>query len=126
MAHYAYINEDNIVTEVIVGKDEDDLPDGVSSWEEYFSSKGKGRALRTSYNTFQNSHLDGGTPFRGNFATVGGSYNEELDVFLAPKPYDSWVMNENFYWEPPVSYPEDDGGVMHEWNEEVANWTPVE
>lgn len=127
MAHYAYIDENNIVTQVIVGRDEEDLPEGVASWEEYFSSKGKGRALRTSYNTIKNTHLQGGTPFRGNFATVGGTYDEALDVFLAPKPYNSWVLNEDCYcWEPPIAYPEDDGGVMHDWNEEVANWTPVE
>ena len=126
MAHYAYIDENNVVTQVIVGRDENDLPEGVESWEEYFSSKGKGRALRTSYNTLQNKHAFGGTPFRGNFAVIGGTYDEELDAFLPPKPYPSWVLNKNFYWEPPVEYPEDDDGVMHEWNEELANWSPVE
>lgn len=126
MAHYAYIDENNVVTEVIVGRDENDLPEGVSSWEEYFSSKGKGRALRTSYNTIHNQHTLDGIPYRGNFAIVGGTYDEELDAFIPPKPYNSWILNENFYWEPPVKYPEDDGGVMHEWNEEVANWSPVQ
>ena len=126
MAHYAYINDNNIVTEVIVGKDEDDLPEGITSWEDYFSKKGKGRALRTSYNTLRNVHLQGGSPFRGNYATIGGSYDEELDVFLPIQPYPSWVLNANFYWEPPVAYPEDDGGVMHDWNEELENWAPVE
>ncbi len=126
MAHYAYIDENNIVTEVIVGRDEDDLPPGVTSWEDYFSAKGKGRCLRTSFNTFKNAHTLDGTPFRGNFASVGGTYDETLDVFLPIKPYPSWVMNENFYWEAPVAYPEDDGGVMHDWNEELANWAPIE
>ena len=64
MAHYAYINENNIVTKVIVGKDEEDLPEGISSWESYFSQASGLRCLRTSYNTKNNNHLTGGVPFR--------------------------------------------------------------
>lgn len=126
MAHYAYINDENVVTSVIVGPDENSLADGISSWEDYFSSKGKGRALRTSYNTLGNAHLSGGVPFRGNYAVAGGTYDENLDVFISPKPYKAWELNqETFLWEPPIPYPEDDGGVEHSWDDELDNWIPI-
>jgi len=62
MAHYAYIDETNTVDSVIVGPDEGTEPEGVTSWEDYFTAKGKGRALRTSYNTIGGAHNDGGEP----------------------------------------------------------------
>lgn len=106
MAHYAYIDETNTVTSVIVGPDEGTEPGGVNSWESYFSAKGKGQALRTSYNTYGNAHSMGGTPFRGNYAGIGFTYNEERDAFIPPKPepteeVSDWVLNEETcLWEP--------------------------
>ena len=120
MAHYAYINDNNIVTSVIVGPDEN----GDTDWEAHFSAKGKGRALRTSYNTRQGEHALGGTPFRGNYAGRGYTYDETLDVFLPPKPYASWTLNEACYcWEAPVVMPDDGGRYV--WVEELGEWVAV-
>lgn len=82
MAHYAFIDADNIVTEVIVGKDEGD--DGID-WEAYYSTVRGQRCLRTSYNTRDGVHVRGGAPFRGTFAGIGYRYDEALDVFLPPE-----------------------------------------
>jgi len=122
MAHYAYINDKNVVTSVIVGPNEGTEPEGVTSWEEYFSAKGKGRALRTSYNTRANEHIAGGTPFRGNYAGRGYRYDEGLDAFIPPQPHPSWVLN-GVVWEAPVPYPED--GERYVWNENQKVWEPV-
>jgi hypothetical protein len=135
MAHYAFI-KDNIVTEVITGKEEvnlGDLPDGFSSWEEYYLSKrpGQDSCKRTSYNTVRNTHTDEGTPFRGNYAGIGYTYDEVNDVFLPPKPFDSWVIDSSIWdWKAPVDYPADanderDTSLPHklyEWNEEGESW----
>jgi hypothetical protein len=124
MAHYAYIDENNIVTNVIVGPDEGTEPEGIDSWEAYFSSKGKGKALRTSYNTYENAHINGGEPFRKNFAGIGFSYDEENDAFIAPQPFPSWTLNaETFVWDPPVPAPED--GQAYDWDEESLSWVLV-
>lgn len=127
MAHYAYVDENNIVTQVIVGPDEGNAPEGFESWEQYFSSKGKGKSIRTSYNTINNEHLNEGTPFRGNFASVGYFYDEDNDVFIPPKPYKAWVLDNSCWcWKAPTPYPEDDGGVMHAWDDDLDKWSPVE
>ena len=127
MAHYAFINENNIVTEVIVGKDEDDLdtlPEGFADWEEWYADFRGQTCKRTSYNTIANTHTGDGTPFRGNYAGIGFSYDEVNDVFLAPKPYPSWVLNETTWtWEAPVAYPTD--GEAYIWNENQGNWELV-
>jgi hypothetical protein len=98
MAHYALL-ENNIVTEVITGRDEDDLADGVTSWEDYYGALRGQRCLQTSYNTEAGQHLTGGTPFRGNYAGIGFTYDEELDAFIPPKPDGEWVLDEEtFSW----------------------------
>ena len=123
MAHYAFINSKNIVTQVIVGRDEDDLAEGVTSWEEYYGERMGERCLRTSYNTKGNEHTGGGTPFRGNYAGIGFKYDEENDVFVAPQPYPSWTLNSSYLWEAPVAYPED--GEEYVWNENRKEWEAV-
>jgi hypothetical protein len=127
MAHYAFINENNIVTEVIVGKDEDDLdtlPEGFANWEEWYGDFRGQTCKRTSYNTIANTHTGDGTPFRGNYAGIGFSYDTVNDVFLAPQPYPSWVLNETTWtWEAPVAYPTD--GEAYIWNENQGNWELV-
>jgi hypothetical protein len=131
MAHYAYIDENNLVTSVIVGPDEGTEPDGVESWEEYFSAKGKGQALQTSYNTRSGVHYTDGEPsedqrkaLRKNYAGVGYSYDPERDAFIPPKPYESWLLNEDTcLWEAPVAYPED--GETYTWDEESGAWIEV-
>ena len=123
MAHYAVLNEKNIVTQVFVGRDEDDLPDGIDDWETYYAPEGH-TVKRTSYNTVGGQHVLGGTPFRGNYAGVGYSYDETLDAFLPPKPHASWTLNEACYcWEAPVSYPDDGGWYV--WVEELGDWVAV-
>ena len=125
MAHYALLNEENIVEMVITGIDENELVDGVDSWEEFYGEFHGMRCLRTSYNTYGNQHLLGGEPFRGNYAGPGFQYIEDLDAFVEPKPFNSWALNEEtFLWEPPIPYPED--GKPHKWNEESQTWEPVE
>jgi hypothetical protein len=99
MAHYAFINDDNIVTEVIAGRDENDLAEGVTSWEEYYGQFRGQRCLRTSYNTQSGQHLLGGTPFRGNYAGIGYTYEETLDAFIPPKPSETAILDpETYSW----------------------------
>lgn len=126
MAHYAFMDENNLVTEVIVGRNEDEIVDGISDWEAHYSSVRGQVCLRTSYNTYGNVHLLGGTPFRGNYAGVGYTYDESLDAFIAAKPYESWILNENTcLWESPVPYPSDSEGI-YEWDESSTNWILVQ
>jgi len=125
MAHYAFIDENNIVTQVIVGKNEDEKRDGVIvDWEEWYGNFHGVTCKRTSYNTNGNKHLLDGTPFRGNYAGVGYTYDTENDVFYPPQPYPSWTLNSNWVWEAPVAYPDD--GNFYNWNEETTSWDLVE
>jgi hypothetical protein len=121
MAHYAFIDENNIVVDVITGRDEDDLAEGITSWETYYGERRGLRCLQTSYNTIRGVHAFDGTPFRGNYAGLDYSYDEALDAFLPPKPYNSWVLDEATYtWNAPVPYPTD--GFTYEWNESEVDW----
>ena len=96
MAHYAFLNDNSIVTEVIVGNDEDNGVD----WEEYYGKIRNQVCKRTSYNTVGNQHKLSGTPFRGNYAGVGYTYDETNDVFIAPKPADNYTLNTtSWIWE---------------------------
>jgi hypothetical protein len=98
MAHYAFLTEENIVIEVITGNNEDIKPEGAKSWEEYYSRLRGLRCLRTSYNTLRGQHLNGGIPFRGNFAAQGSSYDEALDAFIPPKPSQGeWGLDVDTY-----------------------------
>ena len=88
MAHYAFIDEDNVVVWVITGRDEDDLdalPEGFASWEAYYGHKRGMTCLRTSYNTIDGEHVLGGTPFRENYAATGYTYDPDLDAFIRPE-----------------------------------------
>ena len=122
MAHYAFIDDNNVVVSVITGRDEDDLAPGVASWEEYYGAQRPGlRCLRTSYNTRANQHTGGGTPFRGNYAGKGYTYYEEEDVFVPPRPYPSWTLSPaTVNWEAPTPYPED--GNEYVWDEASTSW----
>lgn len=124
MAHYAFLNEDNIVTEVIVGRDE--FEEGID-WEEYYGNLRGQVCKRTSYNTYGNVHVTGGTPFRKNYAGVGCTYNEALDAFIPPKTYPSWVLNtEEGLWEAPVAAPEVEFPFIVLWNEETISWDIID
>ena len=122
MAHYAFLNSSNVVTEVIVGKDETDTS---QDWESYYGNF-KGQACkRTSYNTVGNVHLLGGTPFRKNYAGIGYIYIESKDGFAPPRPYDSWQLNDTtLLWEAPVSIPTGslESNQYYLWNESITNW----
>ena len=124
MAHYAFLDENNKVIEVIVGKDEDDLdtlPEGFTNWEQWYGNFKNLTCKRTSYNTLNNQHLLGGTAFRGNYAGIGYTYDTENDVFIALQPYDSWILNTSTWiWEAPTSYPND--GEFYLWNEKTQSW----
>jgi hypothetical protein len=101
MAHYAFINDDNVVDLVIVGRDEDEVVDGISDWESYYGNIHGKLCLRTSYNTVAGVHTNNGEPFRGNYAGVGFVYDEALDAFIPPKPLGDYVLDEDtFTWQP--------------------------
>lgn len=122
MAHYAILDENNIVINVIVGADED--TDGKDWEEEYFAMFGK-RCVRTSYNTYGNQHADGKEPFRKNYATIGGIYDEDLDAFYTQQPFPSWILNtETCLWEAPFSHP-DNPDYVYAWDEEFQRWVPA-
>jgi hypothetical protein len=112
MGHYAFINEDNIVTQVITGKDEQE--NGID-WEQYYGNLWKMNCKRTSYNTRHGQHINGGIPFRKNYAGIGFKYDEARDAFIPPQPFASWVLNEETCdWEAP--YPAPDDGI-YTWQE---------
>ena len=118
MAHYALLDENNVVVNVIVGAEENS--DGIN-WEKRYSSMFGLRCLRTSINTINGKHIAGGSPFRGNYAGIGYSYNRSLNAFIPPKPYPSWIIDKKEYnWMAPVPYPEN--GQQYCWNEEILNW----
>jgi len=120
MAHYAFLDENNIVTEVIVGKDE-----GNFDWEQQYGAFRGQLCKRTSYNTHGGVHTLGGTPLRKNYAGIGYTYDRERDAFIPPKPFASWVLNEDTcLWDAPVAMP-DDGG-MYQWDESTTSWVAVE
>jgi hypothetical protein len=129
MAHYALLDENNIVVEVITGVEEDSLdPDGnVVDWEEWYGNLKGLTCKRTSYNTNGNQHLLGGTPFRGNYAAIGYTYDPVNDVFFTPKPFDSWTLNTStWFYDPPtppvLTEEEKELGWTETWNEETQQW----
>jgi len=120
MAHYAKI-ENNIVTQVIVAEPE---------FFDTFVDSTPGEWIQTSYNTRGGVHYgqdgepDGGEALRKNYAGIGFTYDTEKDAFIPPKPYASWLLNEDTcLWEAPVAYPTDD--QMYEWNEDAQTWDAV-
>lgn len=122
MAHYAFLDENNVVTEVIVGKDEGE--DGVD-WEVQYAAIRGQTCKRTSYNTHAGKHQGGGTPFRKNYAGIGYTYREDLDAFLPPQPFPSWTLDEaTGMWQAPTPRPDD--GQAYVWNEETASWVVLE
>lgn len=113
MAHYAFLDENNIVTEVIAGIDETELIEGLDPETWYGNFRGQ-VCKRTSYNS----------NIRKNYAGIGAYYDEELDAFRAKiAPYPSWVLNqETAQWEAPVAKPEG----RHKWNEETLSWLEIQ
>lgn len=99
MAHWAEVDENNVVIRVTVGSNDD--PDEGYQW---LIDRLGGRWLKTSYNTQAGVHLLGGTPYRGNYAGIGYTYDEELDAFIPPKPLEGdWQVDPiTFQWVPVV------------------------
>ena len=119
MAHWSELDENNIVTRVTVGSN--DHEDEGYQW--LIDNLG-GRWIKTSYNTHGGVHTLGGTPLRKNFGDVGFTYNEELDAFIPPKPYESWVLNQGTcLWEAPVPCPENG---RYFWSEDEIAWVLVD
>jgi hypothetical protein len=108
MAHYAFLDEDNIVVEVIVGIDENQLIEDSNPEDWYAQFKGL-QCVRTSYNS----------KIRGTFAAVGHLYDEAEDVFVVPQPFESWTRNGSF-WQAPIEMPED--GKIYLWDETAMQW----
>jgi hypothetical protein len=120
MAHFAELDENNIVKQVIVVHNNELLVDGVESEAkgiEFCQSLFGGNWLQTSYNE----------NIRKNYGGVGYIYDQTRDAFIMPKPYESWILNEDTCkWEPPIEYPSD--GKFYYWDEETTNWVepPIE
>lgn len=113
MSHFAKV-VDGKVTQVIVAEPE---------FFDTFVDSSPGTWIQTSYNTHGNQHPEG-RPLRGNYAGIGYTYDATNDVFYAPKPFDSWVLNESTWlWEAPVAMPDD--GKVYEWDEATTNWKEV-
>ena len=108
MAHYAYLDENNIVVAVTVGKDETELIDGLDT-ETYYALGTPYTVKRTSYNG----------NIRKQYAGIGYTYDSVNDVFIAPQPYPSWSLDQNFDWQPPTPRPE---GMGWYWNEAEQVW----
>jgi len=124
MAHFAKLDENNVVTFVTVGRQEDDGKE-----QELFERTGD-VYKQTSYNTRGGVHYDPetGEPSadqtkarRKNYAGIGYTYDADRDAFIPPKPFESWVLNEETcLWDAPLPYPED--GATYYWNEELFSW----
>ncbi len=120
MAHFAQLDENNVVVNVVVisNRDTSDASGeereyiGASYCEKLFG----GRWVQTSYNK----------TFRKNYAGVGYTYDEQLDAFIPPKPFPSWVLNQDtFSWDPPIPYLPPDENVQHRWDEPTLSWVVV-
>jgi hypothetical protein len=107
MSHFAKI-ENGLVTQVIVA-------------EQDFIDTQEGQWVQTSYNTIGNTHTQGKTPLRGNYAGIGYTYDQTNDVFYAPQPYASWTLdNATWTWQAPTPMPTD--GKMYGWDESTQSW----
>ena len=112
MAHYAFLDENNIVTEVIVGIDETEIIEGLDAETWYGNFRGQ-TCKRTSYNG----------NIRANYAGIGYTYDSVADVFIAPQPYPSWSLDKNYKWQAPKPRPE---GLFWYWDEPTLSWVEVD
>jgi hypothetical protein len=106
MSHFAELDENNVVLRVLVG--DNNLPNEGYDW---FVENLGGRWVQTSYNA----------TIRKNFAGIGYTYDEELDAFIPPKPFESWTLDEDTCrWMSPIPYPQD--SKVYLWNETAQVW----
>ena len=123
MAHFARI-KNNVVDFVVVGRDEDENNEDLLAHDEWIYK-------RTSYNTRGGFYYTNGIvsqdqskAFRKNYAGIGYYYDSIRDAFIPPKPFPSWILNEDScLWDSPVPYPSD--GKMYTWNEDILNWQEI-
>lgn len=121
MAHFAQIDENNVVVQVLVVSDAEE-----HRGQEFLADDlGLGGTWKkTSYNTQGGVHANGGTPYRKNYAGIGYTFDAARDAFIPPKPFNSWLLNEtSCLWEAPVAYPTD--GKMYTWDEASTSWVEV-
>ena len=110
MAHYTFLDSNNIVTEVITGIDETELIEGLHP-EIWYGNFRNQVCKRTSYNG----------NYRKNYAGIGYKYDQERDAFIPPKPFNKWILNEETcQWESPVPYPDDENQYV--WNDNKSEW----
>ena len=122
MAHWAELDQNNIVLRLVVCDNND--PNGDEGYQWLVNNLG-GIWKKTSYNMYAGIHRLGKTEFRKNLGLPGFIYNEELDAFIPPKPYNSWTLNEETcHWQAPIAYPNDEG--IYNWNESTLSWNLVE
>ena len=112
MAHYAFLNTNNVVTEVIVGIHETELIEGLDTETWYGNFRGQ-QCVRTSYNG----------NIRKQYAGIGYTYDDIRDEFVAPQPYPSWTLDENNDWQPPTPMPSTGG--PYRWSEEELEWVAI-
>lgn len=118
MSHFAKLDQNNVVVFVTVGRQEDD------GKERELSERTGDRYVQTSYNTRGGVHTNGGTPLRKNYAGIGYTYDADRDAFIPPKPFESWLLNDDTcLWDAPVPYPTD--GKMYRWDEPTLTWALV-
>ena len=121
MAHFAKLNNDNIVIDVqsVHNDTATEEAAGITFLNNLYGTSDTWK--QTSYNTKGGVHLLGGTPFRKNYAGIGDTYDQTRDAFIPPKPYSSWTLNETTcLWDAPVAMPND--GKYYIWNEDNTNW----
>jgi hypothetical protein len=124
MAHFAELDENNIVIRVL--KTNNDDPNGDEGYQWLLDRLG-GRWVKTSWNTRGGVHIAGGTPFRMNYAGAGMYYDEEKDAFIPVKHFDSWILNEDTcQWESPVPHPEPENIDDYRWDETTTSWIEVQ
>ena len=119
MAHYAFLDADSVVTEVITGINETELIEGLLPETWYGNFRGQ-VCKRTSYNTSGGIHSGGGIPYRKNYAGIGYTYDTVRDAFIAPQPFASWVLDEaTCRWGAPVAMPSEG---LWMWDEATVSW----
>jgi hypothetical protein len=120
MAHYAEIDTNDTVINVIAGVDENEKSGGETLYLLFTGNYWK----RTSYNTHGGVHSLGKTPFRKNYASIGYTYDPSRDAFIPPKDFPSWTLNEDTCrWDAPTPYPDDDN--LYSWDEATLSWKEV-
>ena len=128
ISHWAELDENNVVTRVLVGDNND--PAGDEGYQWLIDNLG-GTWVKTSYNAIagkrrnpETNEITEEAGFRKNYAGIGYTYDSQRDAFIPPKPFNSWLLNEDTcVWDAPVAYPTD--GKMYRWNEDVTNWEEV-